>query len=330
MNKFFNRKTIINILFISAVSLLLLNLISDKLFSEEKITEKAELTSAEIDSVFRSALFNLGIHEDWIKKHKANPEKLSVQIPMDLPAVLILSELNNIFDTSAVKIKSVEKKIGGSTMISFISGEEEKLYADLIYNDKIKRKRVRIGFIVKGDGPDAETDSILLDYPEQFALLIHPSDASKNLVKKITSSGKEYIIYLNDEIKELEFKLDEDYSDHRLKNSVREIVGTFPGALFFMIDDRSSLYSSKVLPLLKDELEKRKIKLTEESRYNNLNITEGDNLTEQLNQTLNSLETGEDKLLIISSLNFLKLNNEFAKYRKLGFRFTNPSTLTNF
>jgi len=256
----FNQKKIINVLFIAAVGILILNLILDKFFLPAPDEENIEITSAEIDSTFRSGLFNLGIHEEWIKKQNKNSDNLSVLVPKDLPFVLILQEMNNVFNTNEVKIKSVEKKIGGRTTLNFISGEEEKLKADLIYNEKVRRKTVRVGFIVKRiDGPD-ETDSLLTGYPEQFAFLLIPSNNSANFVKKVITSGKEYILYLNDEIGELKYRLKENYSAIRLKNSVREIVGTFPGAVFFMIDDKSRVYNSGVYPLLKGELEKRKIK----------------------------------------------------------------------
>ena len=328
MIKFFNQKKIINVLFIAAVGILILNLLLDKFFLPVPEEENIEITSAEIDSTFRSGLFNLGIHEEWIKKQNKNSDNLSVLVPKDLPFVLILQEMNNVFDTNEVKIKSIEKKIGGRTTLNFISGEEEKLKADLIYNEKVRRKTVRVGFIVKRiDGPD-ETDSILTGYPEQFAFLLIPSNNSANFVKKVITSGKEYILYLNDEIGELKYRLKENYSAIRLKNSVREIVGTFPGAVFFMIDDKSRVYNSGVYPLLKDELEKRKIKLVEESSFKSLSVSADENLFEKFNNELNNLEGGEDKIYIITAENFLQLNSEIIRYRKLGYRFTNPSALS--
>jgi len=329
MSKFFDQKKIINILFIAAVVILVVNLVLDKFFLEKNNEENSELTTTEIDSTFRLALFNLGIHEDWIKKQKGRekPVNLSVRIPKDLPIVLVLQEMNNVFDTNRVKINSVEKKIGGSTTLNLISGGEEKLKANLIYNDKVKRKTVRIGFIVNRTDDDIETDSLLFEYPEKFAFMLIPSENSAEFVKKILKNEKEYIIYLNDEIDELKFKLSEDYSAVRLKNSIREIVGTFPQAVFFMIDDKSSLFNSNVYPLLREELEKRKIRLIEESTFKNLSSLEKENSFEIFNNALDNLNSGEDKVYIISTEDFLALNPEIIRYRKLGYRFTNPSAL---
>jgi len=329
MSKFFDQKKIINILFIAAVVILVVNLVLDKFFLEKNNEENSELTTTEIDSTFRLALFNLGIHEDWIKKQKGRekPVNLSVRIPKDLPIVLVLQEMNNVFDTNRVKINSVEKKIGGSTTLNLISGGEEKLKASLIYNDKVKRKTVRIGFIVNRTDDDIETDSLLFEYPEKFAFMLIPSENSAEFVKKILKNEKEYIIYLNDQIDELKFKLSEDYSAVRLKNSIREIVGTFPQAVFFLIDDKSSLFNSNVYPLLREELEKRKIRLIEESTFKNLSSLEKENSFEIFNNALDNLNSGEDKVYIISTEDFLALNPEIIRYRKLGYRFTNPSAL---
>ncbi len=327
MNKF-DQKKIINILFIAAVLVLTLNLLLSKFFPDKNKSNNLELTSGEIDSTFRFALYNFGVREDWIKRNKESesPVNLTIRIPKDLPVVLLLQEMNNVFDTNEVKINSVEKKISGNTIINLISGGEDKLKASFVYSDKIKRKTVRVGFIVSRSG-SKESDSLLLQYPEQFAFTIIPSKNSIEFVKEVLKHGKEYIIYLNDGIDELKFKLSDGYSDVRLKNSVREIVGAFPQAVFFLIDDNSNLYrSDRLRQLLKDELEKRKIRLMEKSSFKDLS-QEKENSLEVFRNALNRLNSGEDKVYILESEDFLSLNPEIIKYRKLGYRFTNPSAL---
>ncbi|OGU72814.1 MAG: hypothetical protein A2V93_06670 [Ignavibacteria bacterium RBG_16_34_14] len=329
MKRLFDQKKIINILFIAAAAILVVNLLVDKFFLDKNNEGNSELSSAEIDSTFHLGLYNLGIHKDWIKKQKGSeiPVNISVRIPNDLPIVLVLREMNSVFDTNEVKINSVEKKIGGSTTLNFISGEKIKLKASLVYNDKVRRKSARVGFIVNRTDVDNENDSPLLGYPEQFAFMLIPSKNSAEFIKKILKNGKEYIIYLNDNIDELKFKLSDDYSPLRLKNSIREIVGAFPQAVFFLIDNKSSLFNSNVYPLLKKELEKRKIKLLEESRFKSLSYAEKKDLFEIFNNALDNINSGEDKVYIISAEDFLSLNPEIIKYRKLGYRFTNPSAL---
>ncbi len=327
MNIFSDRKKIVNILFAAALIILIANLLLDKFYSVPE-PQTIELTTAQVDSSFHTALNNLGINENWVKSKKSKEESLyySVSIPNDLPAVLILQELNNVIDTSQAEIKSVEKKIGGGTTLEISSAGIKKLKADISFNSQVRRKTVRVGFIIKRSGNDIETDSLLLNYPEHLAFLVTPSDENKVFVKKINKEGKEYIVYLNDEIDELKFRLDESYSKVRLKNSIKEIVGTFPGAIFFMIDDNSSLYNSDVYPILKEELEKRKISLKEESSFKKI-TSSGNNISLLFNRSLAELEGGQDEIFILSSGDFLELKYDIIRFRKLGYRFTSPSAL---
>lgn len=323
----YNQKKLINIFFIVAVILLIINLITEKFLPENYSFIPRELTSAEIDSSFKSALFNLGIQKEWIKDQSKNEElKFAVSIPKGFPVIILLSEMNDVFDTNLVKIYSVEKKIGGNTTVSIESGGEQMLKAEFVYSDKIKRKNIRVGFLLRSSGVD-NSDSLLLEYPEQFAFLLVPSKSSAEFAKKVINSGKEYILHLNDEITDLDFKLSDKYSETRLKSSIREIVGTYPNAVFFLIDNKSSLYDSNVFPLLKVELQKRKIRLIEQDNFVDLSSVEKGGFIFNFNDSLNTLNEGEDKIYIISSVDFYSLNPEVIKYRKLGYRFTNPSAL---
>lgn len=324
-------KKVINILFITAIAILFINLLVDQFFLKKAHPEIVdEITSAEADSMFRLSLANLGIKDEWIKKQGGEeyPVNLSVHIPKDLPIVLILEEMNNVFDTSLVKLRSHEKEIGGVTTLNIFSGNNTKLKAQIDYSDKLRRKSVRVGFLIKGFGEESEQDSLLLRYPEQFAVLLVPSKSAEDASKKVLMNGKEYIIYLNDAINELKYKLSADYSVTRLKNSIREIVGAFPGAVFFLMDDKSTLFNYKVYTLLSEELEKRKIRLMDENNFSHLSTSEKNNTAEVFSDSLDTLRGGEDKLFIISASDFLSINSEVMKYRKIGYKFTNPSAIS--
>jgi hypothetical protein len=324
-----DKNKIIHVLFIFAVLFLAANLLFDKLHGK-KPAENTELSIEEINIRFNNALSNLGMSEDWIKKKKEDEDHtvLQVQVPNDLPVALILQEMNNVFKPDETEFHSIEKTIGGKTILNISSGNEIKLTAEFSYNKKIRRKTVRIGFLVTGLGVKEETDSLLLNYPESFAALLIPSRSSAEFVKKTARYNKEYIVYLNDEITELGFKLSDSYSERRLKNSIRSIVGSFSKAIFFLVDDNSNLYSSSIFPFIKDEIEKRKIRLVEQSRFKWLTNTPEENLASNFSLKLESIAGGEDELFIISSSDLVSLQNETASYRKRGYKFTNPSALS--
>ena len=328
MNKAFDKKKVVNILFGVAVFILAANLVIGKLLKNSNGNNDEE-SSKVIESQFKSALSNLGIKEDWIKKQIGDntPVRFFVKIPKDLPVVLILQEMNYVFTRENVEIKSLENKIGGKTSLDFISGDEVKLEAVFNHDGKITRKSVRVGFLVNRFEQESETDSLLLDFPEYFAVVLIPSKSSVEFVKKIIENRKEYLTYLNDNIGELEYKLKSNYSIPRLKSSIRSIVGAFPQSVFFLIDDKSDLYNSSVYPLIKEEMEKRKIRLVEKSTFKELADLDGKNIDDVFDDSLNKLQGGEDKIFIISAEDFLSLKPEIAKYRKLGYRFINPSAL---
>ena len=325
----FDKKRIINILFGVTVFILVVNLVVGKFLKNSDGKNKGEESSRVIESQFKSALSNLGIKEDWIKKQVGDntPVRFSVKIPKDLPVVLIIQEMNYVFNLENVVIKSLENKIGGKTSLDFISGDELKLNAELNYDVNVKRKSVRVGFLVNRFDEDSETDSLLLDFPEYFAVVLIPSKSSVEFIKKIIDNRKEYVIYLDDTIDELEYKLSSAYSIPRLKNSIRSIVGAFPQSVFFLIDNKSDLYNSPVYTFIKEEFEKRRIRLIEKSTFKELADEEEKNIAEVFDDSLSKLQGGEDKIFIVSTEDFLSLKSRIAMYRKLGYRFTNPSAL---
>ncbi len=328
MNKSLDKKKFVNILFGTAVLILAANLVIGKL-SKKVNQNNSEEKSEVIESQFKDALFNLGIKEDWITKQKGTDEplKFSVKVPKDLPIVLILQEMNYVFNETNVQIRSSENKIGGKTSLDFISGDEIRLESVFNYDGKVARKSVRIGFLVNRFREETETDSLLLDFPENFAIVLTPSKSSSEFVKKIIENRKEYIIYLDDNIDELEYKLKSNYSVQRLKSAIRTIVGAFPQSVFFLIDNKSALYNSPAYTVIKQEMEKRKISLIDKSNFNELEETDGKNINIVFDNSLNKLQGGEDKIFMVSAEDFLSLKPEIVKYRKLGYRFSNPSAL---
>lgn len=329
MKRVFDKKKVINILFGMAVFILAANLITGEFLKGKINNNKNELKLSEIELQFISALSNLGVKGDLIQKRKGNnsPVKFSVRVPRDLPVVVILQEMNYVFDPSDVEIQTVENKLGGKTSTNFSSGDEIKLNAEFFHDSELSRKNIHIGFLVTRFEEESETDSLLLDFPERFAVVLIPSNVSSEFAKKIIERRKEYVVYLGDDIEELEYKLSDDYSASRLRNSIREIVGTFQQAVFFLVDTQSVLYKSKAFYLLKEELEKRKIILMESSNFENLSMEGTDDSSELFTRAIDSMRKGDNKILLVSAQDFLNLNSTIVKYRKMGYRFTLPSSL---
>ena len=333
MNFLSDRKKLVQVLFGIAVLVLIANLLVDKFFTVdnpagEEGTE--EINTIEIQKRFISSLHNLGINDLWVDTIKSNklssPEfSYRVFIPRDLPIAIAVNEIDNSFSSEEAMVTSEEKVMGGKTLLKIFSGNKMKLISELIYSNKIKRNVGRAGFLLTGFSDD--NDSTLLKYPESFALLLIPSKSSAKLVEEIINNRKEYVVYLNDDISELDYKLNEDYSKGRLKNSIREIAGTFSKAIFVLVDDKSNLYSSIIFPFVKEELLKRKIKVVKESSLIKLNADSEKDIISGFRNVLNSGSGDKGSLIVISVEDFLTIQPEIMNYRKVGYKFVNPSDI---
>ena len=329
------KRRAVYILFAVAVLLLAVNLLLNKLLPETNPEHEAFILSGlEINNRFLQAVNNFGLEEDWIvvRKLSNKPDSLfssyKIKLPPDLPIPVLISEVNTELSSDSVEIKSIEKKMGGRTKLEIYSGGFLKLISDIDYDKELVRKRGSVGFFIEDISFDDQEDSLLFDVPESFAVLLIPSKENKKHSKFILNKGKEFALLLDDEIDDLEFKLSEGHSNNRILNSVKSIIGSFSRAIFFVIDDDSELFHSKVFPVIFAELEKRNIKLLLKSTFYQLENDEETDLINSFDSLIKQL--AEEKLFIRSNVEgFRLLLPEIARYRKVGFKFINPSLIEN-
>jgi hypothetical protein len=328
MNFISDKKKLIQILFGIAVLVLIANLLANKFFRKNDLAfeeGKEDINTVEIQKRFITSLHNLGINDLWIDSVKSSSLEFSyrVYIPKDLPIVIVVNEIDNSFTSEEAIVTSEEKVMGGKTLLKIFSGNKMKLASELTYSDKIERTAGKAGFLLKVSG--TEIDSVLLKYPESFALLLVPSKSSAESVQEILNNRKEYVVYLNDDISELDYKLDKGYSNARLKNSIRGIVGSFSKAVFVLVDDKSNLYSSGIFPFVEEELLKRKIKLIKESSLINIGLEK--DVVSQFRSVLNTTPGNKSSLIIISAEDFFTIQQEITSHRKIGYKFVKPSDI---
>ncbi len=331
MDSFFSRRKIIQILFSAAVVILIIFIIVNKKFPSSTANLK-QIPAAAIDSIFKKSLKNLGYQDEWIKhvkKPRKSPDSLkfdySVLVPADLPIPVVIEEINLNTKPDEAKIISDEKKINGEANLKIYSGGFLKFRALFKYDDSIKRKAGEVGLLIDGwDDLSTKEDSVLLSVPENFAAVFVPSKNSKKLIQMIKANHKEYAILLNDDITDLDYKLNPGYSKARLILSIRSITSTFNGAIFFIIDTKSDVYNSSIYPYVKTEFKKRKIRLLPLNSF--IQIRGNNNsLTANFHSFLSNIGDGEKKLVLVSTSDFPKLKNEIVSFRKIGYKFVNPS-----
>jgi hypothetical protein len=327
------KRRTVYMLFAVAILLLVSNLLLNKLLPKANPEHEAlVLSGLEINNHFLQAVNNFGLEEDWIVVRKLSNKTDSlfsfyeIKLPPDLPIPALISEIKTEISSDSVEIKSIEKKMGSKTKLEIYSGGFLKLTSDIDYDKDLVRKRGSVGFLIEVISFDDQEDSLLFDVPESFAVLLIPSKENKKHSKFILNKSKEFALLLNDEIDDLEFKLSEDYSNNRILNSVKSIIGSFSKAIFFVIDDDSEIFRSKVFPVISAELKKRNIKLLLKSAFHQLENDEETDLINSFDSIFKQL--AEDKLIILSNVkDFRLLLPEIVRYRKVGFKFINPSLI---
>lgn len=328
-------KKISLILFAVAILLLVANIIIDKVIGTKEVPRNREtLTGLEIDIQFHEALKNYGLSDSWIKKKKlknVSGDSLyatyAVKVPKDVPIPLLLLELQDLLWDNEVETNSEEIKAGNHTIVKFSSEDYLKLAAELSYDENLKREYGTVSFLVNNlpaDNEDKLTE--LLNTAQPFYVVLMPSERDKKLLTLLIKSNKRYALLLNDEIKELTYKLSEKYSESRLKSSIRSIVGSFHAAAFFIIDDKSDLFSSNIYKLVESEFRKRGITLSMKSHLAEFS-SNNYNTEKSFEDFMLSVKKSEEKILMISSGEFMSIIPLISSYRKIGYRFIYPGDL---
>ncbi len=328
-------KNIALLLFGVVVILLVVNIVITKYVSNDEQPKNREaLSGIEIDKSFHSALKNYGFLDSWISRKKIKNisgdslfSSYSVKIPKDVPIHLLILELKNIFWENDVNLDAEEITAGKKTLLQISADNKLKLAAEFYYDEKIIRLFGTVSFLVN-DLPlqDEEQLNNVLNIPELFYTVVTPKEESKKRLSQVSKAGKRYALLLDDNITELNFKLSSSYSDDKIKKSIKEIVGTFYNAAFFIIDDRSDLFESKKYPLIQSELLKRGIKMIKSSKLETLTSSRI-NAEDKFQDFMLTVQKNDEKVLMVSANDYLTISTLIPSYRKIGYKFIYPGDI---
>jgi hypothetical protein len=326
------KKRIIASLFGAALLVLTANVITDKIFSDSSLTKNGGWDSNTINKNFLSDLNNFGLKSEWIKKaNNKNANGVSsyfVELPKDLPIPVVLSEIYASFYSSDIKIKSLEKILGGKTDLEIYLQNSLKLTAEFNYDIEIKRDAGDLGIIVFGLEQLNDKDiNAMIEFPQTFITILSPSKSSLKLIPVLIEHHKEYAVLINDKVSDLDYRLSSDFSAYRLKLIIRSIVGDFPGAVFFIIDDRSKLYSSSAGKIVFNEFAKRNIKLLTQSSLPQMLTATGSEEKSLFRSNVEKIHLGREKLISIRADDFNSLKPEIFSLIKVGYKFISPSVI---
>lgn len=325
----FNNRRAALILFGAAFILLVANLVVEVPVEVKSFEKGKSLNNNDIDSLFRVSLSNLGLRDECIQKRLKSkiPYSYKIKIPTDLSIPVVLAEINRVFSGSYVSINATEKTFNGLTLLEIGSEKLNVLVADLNYDAEVKRSGGSIAFVIDDFKLQGTEDSLLLDIPEPFSCLLIPHSKNTGVIKFLKSKNKTYTLLLNDDIPELKYKLNKNYSESRLKGPIFSIINDFSDAASILIDDKSDLFNSAALVSIRNELSKRKIHFNNLSK---LHIIEGDSdelIVTGFDNLMKTVGENDSLIILVSQEGFRTLLNEIKKYKKLGYKIVHPTEL---
>jgi hypothetical protein len=329
MNAKFNFKKLLVILFSISLLLLLAHLVLSFFYSDTKLQLVSTLSDEQINKKFKECLYSFAIKDEWIKAVKDNSSiaYYRVNVPSDLPIPQILGELIKQYDGYNIEVKAEEKKIRGNTLMQLTSDRDIKLKAEFRINSDIERTGSKAAIFIYGrENKEAEYDSLMVTTTRDMSALLIPSKSNSVYSKWLKDNGFDYAVMLNNDINDLEFKLNDDYSEKRLKLIVQNLVVAFPNALFYAIDKNSNIYNSSKYAVIKKEFNKRKIRFftTDSVKFIDNNQQ---NISERLNYIVKNIKEGDITRIAISFDVYQTLTDDLKKLIRIGYKFVKSAKL---
>ena len=335
MEVFSDKKKLIQILFGLAFVFLIANLVVNKLTHYHYTSIEKARNSNYINSKFISALHSYGIENNWIKKERRYRKdddslnyKYKVEVPKDLPIALLLNEIEDSLGVNGIAIRAKELKFGGETLLKVYSGDNLKLQSIFSYDENIARDAGTVGIIVKdADQLSNENFQKLIKLPERFSILLSPSKKTAALQQQITSSQKEICVLISDETTDNDYKMKAGFSADRIRNSIRSIISDYSDAAFFVLDNKSALYSSPAMKIIRDFLDKGRMKYIELSNCRALNAGSETEVTNQFENFVKKSKSKTHSILLLTPDEMNSQIPELIKFRKIGYKFVRTSVV---
>ncbi len=328
MNFSLDKKKFVNVLFGAAIFLLAANLIISKVLKKNYVHNEDKINVAEINQKFLTSVYDFGIEKQWVHVKKIEDNSAdslinlySVDVPKDLPIAEILQEIFSTFYNENVQMVCHEKTIGGINSITIYSNDRAKLKALFEYRDDVKRNAGDIALIISGlENLNENKISNIILAPENFTAELVPSKKTIQLADSLFSNRKQYVVLLNDDIQEMNFKLQPNFPEDRLNNAVRAIIGGFPNALFFVVDDNSRLYKSKAFTFIKNLLNRSSIKIITESSF----ISVSGNVKDNFRAAAFEIKGGKKITIELPAEDYFSVKQDINALIKVGYKFVSP------
>jgi hypothetical protein len=156
---------------------------------------------------------------------------------------------------------------------------------------------------------------------------LSPSKKTTALQQQITSAQKEICVLISDETTDLEYKMKTDFSPDRIRNSIRSIISDYSGAAFFVLDDKSAFYFSPAMKIIKNFLDKGRMKYIKLSDCGTLNSGSEKEIRNQFEDFVRKSKSKTGHVLMLTPDELNLQIPELIKFRKIGYKFVRPSVV---
>ncbi|KUO60765.1 hypothetical protein APF79_04590 [bacterium BRH_c32] len=330
MNLIIKRRIILYLLLFSVLLLLgyLIVSVTFKKQVPQNRDQERELSVIEIDSILKSVLVDYAIPTEWVQQKKTKvkgEDSLNyyyiINLSSDISIPMLIKDLKRVYDKDRTGMVCKETIFRNDTEIKVFSSEFLKLKAELIPTKDIERDRNKLGFIIHDSYKLTQDDlAYLLELPYSVTFALYPDKEFLSLRDSIVKYGKNYIVLINDEIVNKEFKLSPDYGKDILKKSIAVILSKFNSAAGFVVSTNSDIYESTAINFVRDEFKKRKIILYTEKDFISFDENEIGEIRSIIKFHAENLVEKRFKTFWISFENFKEIQNNLADLRKRGTR----------
>ncbi|MCK6606188.1 MAG: hypothetical protein L6Q59_14930 [Ignavibacteriaceae bacterium] len=287
--------------------------------------EKYPFSAEKLDSLLASSLRQFSIPDKYLTRGKAPKNGIvrsyKIGVPADLPLIIFLQYLYSSLSHFDIPISGTEVKRDLESVIE-LKTEEGDLKVTVTQLEKITRDAGEISIILSGY-PELtpEMSEEILNQGDVFTLLLKPNRKNSVLINHIKESGKDYLIQLDEESEDIEYKIGKDYSKRRLQLVIYDIIRVFPSDSVYTIDHEGVLYNSTVFPFVRDEFEKRGAGLLATNRMKKISGSDSTEVTASFRSQIKNLKPAGKMIILMQASDYLFLNNEIKLLKRKGVKF---------
>ena len=285
--------------------------------------KQIDISQVPIDTLFRLAIQDFSLPDTCLKQLKkkstASPFTFTLTLTSDLPVPIILNELQRVFTKYNIQIIAHERTINSESDIQLYSADYRLLLqAEVAVNKNASRNFGTIAFLVQGlddIGMDEFTKNT--SEIEGVTFLITPSKSNKGLMALFPEHDNDYLVQLSENIPDQEYKLKDDFSKKRIRQSIQSIFSTFGENEAYFVNSQSVFYHSLIFPYIERELSGKKL-ITEKALTIIPYQESEERFLESMNRILFSKALSKPVILTFDFKNYHLLVPHISRFIKKG------------